>query len=396
MVGEWDIGAAAGNVSIGQQNTYGDFDQIFRSGRLDVRNPANTFSYSLTGAAIAANRAITFPLLIADDVFVTEAMIQTILNKSINVSNNTITDTSQAIGDLLRNNGTKFVRFAKSGTGGQFLRTNAGGTDIEWATISAGGGDVSTTQQNTYGDFDQIFRSGRLDVRNPANTFSYSIVGAAIAAARNVTLPLLTADDTFQTLAAAQTPTNKTINVDSNTLAHSTTNAVGDILKGDGSKFGRLARGTANQVLAVNSGGTDIGWATPATGGFGEMLQAYFGTNGIDNPGTTYTNSLMVGTFTAYSSARARTSIDFTGFTQYKIVMTIARVGGTWDIKICDDTNATNILHEFTGIAADSTQFSTLASLPAWCTGVQMIKIMVRAGDTSSDIMLPSTSVILK
>jgi hypothetical protein len=56
-------------------------------------------------------------------------------------------------------------------------------------------------------------------------------------------------------------------NTDQNTLKDSTTNAAGDILKSNGTKYVRMARGTANQVLAVNSGGTDLQWTTAAGGG---------------------------------------------------------------------------------------------------------------------------------
>jgi hypothetical protein len=58
-----------------------------------------------------------------------------------------------------------------------------------------GGGDVATTTANTYLDFDQIFRSGRLKLTNPSNTFNYSITASAIAANRSISFPLLTADD---------------------------------------------------------------------------------------------------------------------------------------------------------------------------------------------------------
>src|SRR5262245_37976305 len=75
------------------------------------------------------------------------------------------------------------------------------------------------------------FNNGILRIRNPANTFSYSIASSAIAANRVATLPLLTADDTLLMLAMAQSPTNKTISVDTNTINHSTTNAAGDVLK---------------------------------------------------------------------------------------------------------------------------------------------------------------------
>ena len=55
-------------------------------------------------------------------------------------------------------------------------------------------------------------------------------------------------------------------NTDINTL-YANTNAAGDLLKSNGTKYVRLPRGTANQVLAVNSGGTDIAWATGGGGG---------------------------------------------------------------------------------------------------------------------------------
>lgn len=58
-----------------------------------------------------------------------------IINAGINATNNTITDTSTVAGDLLKSNGTKFVRLAR-GTALQVLQTNSGATDVAWATIS--------------------------------------------------------------------------------------------------------------------------------------------------------------------------------------------------------------------------------------------------------------------
>lgn len=74
-----------------------------------------------------------------------------------------------------------------------------------------GTGNVSTTTSNVYGDFDQTFRSTRLRLTNPANTFNYSFVGDAIVASRSITLPLLTGNDTLVTAAFTQTLTNKTL-----------------------------------------------------------------------------------------------------------------------------------------------------------------------------------------
>lgn len=87
-----------------------------------------------------------------------------------------------------------------------------GGTSnvvIDLATVPVGA--VGTGQANTYGDFDQIFRSGRLKVANPANTFNYSFVSSAITAARNLTIPLITADDSIAVCTLPQTFTSKTM-----------------------------------------------------------------------------------------------------------------------------------------------------------------------------------------
>ena len=231
-------GGGGGDVFLNQANTFGDFDSTFRSGRLDIRNPANTQSYSIVGSAIAAARNVTLPLLTANDVMVTEAFTQTLTNKAIAAGSNTVTGITDA--NIATHTTTKITTTAK----GQLNSAIA-----------------YNDQTNTFGAFDQIFKSSRLLVRNPADTFSYLIAGSAIAASRTVTLPLLTAADTFAMEAHAQTFTNKTINSTDNTIT-ATSQSVGDILTNNGTKFVRKARGTALQVLRTNSGATDIEWGS--------------------------------------------------------------------------------------------------------------------------------------
>lgn len=61
-----------------------------------INNPANTFAYTLTPAAIAANRTINLPLLTAADTMVTAAFSQTLTNKTIAAGSNTITGIANA------------------------------------------------------------------------------------------------------------------------------------------------------------------------------------------------------------------------------------------------------------------------------------------------------------
>jgi hypothetical protein len=109
----------------------------FRDSKFSLRNPANTFSYIFAPSAITtANRTVTLPLLTGNDQFTMDAFATTITNKTINATNNTITDSSTAAGDVMVSNGTKFVRKAR-GTSLQVLRTNSGGTDIEWGSLDS-------------------------------------------------------------------------------------------------------------------------------------------------------------------------------------------------------------------------------------------------------------------
>lgn len=103
----------------------------FRSGRAYFRNPANTFSYQLVSAAIAADRILNLPLCVGTDTLASLGVAQTF------------------------------------------------------------------TGINT-------FANNVLKIRNPADTFSYLIQAAAIAADRTLNLPLTTATDTLACLGLAQ------------------------------------------------------------------------------------------------------------------------------------------------------------------------------------------------
>lgn len=166
-------------------------------------------------------------VLDVENVDIPDSALQTISNKAKLNANIIYKDQNNDVGDFYVEFGDisaptnppsgKRRLFLDTTTGQLSVRTSGGTTvSLEGA---GGGGDVSTTTTNTYGDFDQIFRSSRIKIRNPANTQSYSLVGSAITAARNITLPLLTGNDTAVMEAFAQTLTNKTIAAGNNTIS---------------------------------------------------------------------------------------------------------------------------------------------------------------------------------
>ena len=88
--------------------------------------------------------------------------------------------------------------------GTKFLRD-----DGSWQNVAGGGDMLLNTIQTITAK--KTYNTGTVGWRNPANTFSYNLLGSAITADRTLTLPLLTSNDTVAVLALAQTFTNKTL-----------------------------------------------------------------------------------------------------------------------------------------------------------------------------------------
>lgn len=208
-----------------------------------------------TIATIFNGGVLTFPTGTMNIVGTNSSDVFT--NKTFNVNSNLLIAAGLASGDILVSNGTSFIRLAR-GTSGQVL--TAGASTISWAAPTGGSGGVSTSTANTWSAI-QTFNDTMLALRNPGNTASLTILAGAQTGAVSVTFPVLTGNDVFQLLTATQSPSNKTINLSNNTVTD-TSAVVGDIIKHNGTKFVRLAKGTANQVLAVNAGATDIAWTS--------------------------------------------------------------------------------------------------------------------------------------
>lgn len=247
----------------------------YTGGKFQTSANIQYLNSSITGdlawAPTSSNKTLTLPDI--TDVIVTRTNTETLTNKTINATNNTITDTGTVSGDILVSNGTKFVRQAK-GANGSFLGVQAGvvgyytpssstPTGTGFAHVTSGTYDSAATANIRY--------AGGKFQTDVAMQFQNGGITGDLAwgpTISNKTLLLPDASDTLVGKATTDNFTNKTFNVaGTGNFLTSTSQATGDLLKNNGTQFLRFARGTALQVLRVNAGGTDLEWATIATGG---------------------------------------------------------------------------------------------------------------------------------
>lgn len=107
------------------------------------------------------------------------------------------------------------------------------------------------------------FRSDKLAMWDLNEDHVITIHSPNYAENKTLNLPTTMAAEEYIVCAnSSQELTNKTFSVNLNTLNFSTTNAAGDLLKGNGTYLARFPRGTSLQVLRTNSAGTDVEWGS--------------------------------------------------------------------------------------------------------------------------------------
>src|SRR5262245_4296447 len=196
--------------------------------------------------------------------------------------------------------------------------------------------DPSSIKTNT------SYWDNRLRIWNPAKTKSYRLRALAILNDYDLTLPLLTSNDEIVGLITSQTLQNKTFNINNNTLKHGSTNAIGDLLVGTGTKYDRLAMGaTAGHVLSIKSDLSGLEWAAAAGGGGGSGE-----VNTASNVGTA-----GVGVFKLKSGVNL----------QFKKIN--AASGGL--IAVTDDTSNSEVDLALTG-GTDGQFLKTVGTTPTW------------------------------
>lgn len=197
--------------------------KTFNSSTLKIRNPGDSFSYTIVAAAIGADRNITLPLLTGNDTLVCAAFAQALTNKTIDADNNTCSNFRH-------------------------------GAEVDSPSSGVHGisGDVVGTSDS------QILSNKTLtlpQINDTSSDHQYIFAVSELVADRTVTLPLLTGNDTFVFEAHSQTLTNKTIDADNNTISNiGAAEVKADLITGQTDLTGNAPVATTDELLLSDAG----------------------------------------------------------------------------------------------------------------------------------------------
>ena len=150
-------------------------------------------------------------MLWVTDITCTNAITGSVTGASGSCSGNAATATKLAATKNIYGNAfdgsadiTAIIASTYGGTGNGFTKFTGPATSEKTFTLPNQNDTVGCLGTAGLWTANQTFAQAALLINNPAGTYAYTFQSAAIAAARKITLPLLTGDDTMATLGMAQ------------------------------------------------------------------------------------------------------------------------------------------------------------------------------------------------
>lgn len=167
--GSWGTSITNNSANWNTAFSWGNHAGLYQSVNTNLTSIAG-LSYSAT-SFVKMTGAGTFTL--DTSTYLTGSGTATLSNKTINATTNSITDSSIATGDILKSNGTKFVRLAR-GSANRVLKVNTGGTDLEYGVV----------ESLTTSGFSILEESGKIVIKY-GSTVIFSITSAGLLTVGN-------------------------------------------------------------------------------------------------------------------------------------------------------------------------------------------------------------------
>jgi hypothetical protein len=188
---------------------------IYRSGTLLISDPDKFATYTILTTDVNSDKQITIPPPIGTtDDFLLKDTVQSMSGKTIDFNLNTFLNNPGITASSIATLSNKTISTANNTISGIADANISAHTTSKIITTSKALLNTAIAYQdqtNSFADFDQTFRSSRVRIRNPANSFSYLIAGGAITADRTLTLPTVGSNDIVVTESMAQTLGSKTL-----------------------------------------------------------------------------------------------------------------------------------------------------------------------------------------
>ena len=194
---------------------FADFAQVLTNKTLTlpkISESSGSEKYTIAGGSISADRTITLPDLGGNDIFVTEAMTQTLTNKSL-------TSPALTTPTIAESSGSEKYTIAGGSISSDRTVTlpNLGGNDI--FVTEAMSQTLSNKTIDSSNSIGAVTLTG-VTLDNPllkasgaggSAGYKYSLAGANLGATQQLNFPLITATDTLVSENVSQTLTQKTL-----------------------------------------------------------------------------------------------------------------------------------------------------------------------------------------